>query len=205
MRFVLAALVLAACTSTHSPRPAAPSAAVRTEIERAEAAEARREHDVARTHYEAAIAAARDPVSVGFARREFAETLATWGETEEARTQLEAAVAAVPTDPVAWQMLGIIRHQLGDIDGAFAALERSKQLAPRAWIPRRDLAVLHWSRGEGRNAHPDPKVAARHRAAARAEYEAMLELDLPERLREKVRWAIEVLSRPPGAAPPPAS
>src|SRR5690606_21988198 len=120
VRFLLAALVLAACTSTHSPRPAAPSPTVREAIERAEAAEARREHDVAREHYQAAVAAARDPASVGFARREFAETLAKWGETEEARTQLEAAVAAVPADPIAWQMLGIIRHQLGDIDGAFA-------------------------------------------------------------------------------------
>ena len=69
-----------------------------------------------------------------------------------------------------------------DIPGALAALEKSKQLAPRAWIPRRDLAVLHWKLG--------------HRAEALAEYRAMLELDLPARLREKVEWAIQQLSKP---------
>lgn len=178
-------------------KPIAPKPAdtVRVEIDRAEQAEKAREHHVARTHYENAIAAASDPASVGFARREFGETLATWGENAEARTQLEGSVAAVPTDPIAWQMLGIVRHKLGDIPGAFAAFETSKALAPRAWIPRRDLAVLHWSRGQGPTADPDPAVAAKHRAAALAEYQALLDLDLPERLREKVQWAIDVLSK----------
>jgi Tfp pilus assembly protein PilF len=171
---------------------------VRAEIEAAEDAEKQRDHEVARAHYEAAVAAAHDPKSAGFAHREYGETLATWGENEAARTQLEAAVAAVATDPMAWQMLGILRAKLDDVAGAFAALERSKQLAPRAWVPRRDLAVLHWTRGEGRTADPDPTVAASHRAAALAEYKAMLDLELPDRLREKVRWAIDVLSRPAG-------
>lgn len=205
MRRALAlALLLAACAGS-APRRPAPIDTVRREVEAAEAAERARKHDVARAHYEAAVAAAKDPPSVAFARREFGETLATWGENAEARAQLEASVVAVATDPVAWQMLGILRHELGDIDGAFAALERSKSLAPRAWIPRRDLAVLHWRLGEGRAAERDPALAAKHRAAALAEYEAMLELDLPDRLREKVRWAIEVLSRPAGPAPVPPS
>jgi tetratricopeptide (TPR) repeat protein len=166
-----------------------PSNAVKLEIERAEQAEQKREHEVARTHYEAAIALATDPRSAAFARREFAETLATWGELEAARDQLEQAVAATPADPIAWQMLGIVRASdaIKDLPGAFAALERSKQLAPHAWIPRRDLAVLHWKLG--------------HRAEALAEYRAMLELDLPQRLRDKVQWAIGELSRP---APPPS-
>jgi tetratricopeptide (TPR) repeat protein len=176
--------------------------AVRAEITAAEDAEAKRNHEVARTHYEAAVAAAHDPRSAGFAHREYGETLATWGENEAARTHLEASVAAVATDPMAWQMLGILRAKLGDTAGAFTALERSKQLAPRAWIPRRDLAVLHWTLAEGRTHDPDPAVAARHRAAALAEYKEMLDLDLPDRLREKVRWAIDVLSRPAATAQP---
>lgn len=204
LRVAVVALALLACSRKPPVRPQ-PVDIVRSEIEQAEAAEAQRKHDVARIHYKNAVAAARDPGSIGFARREFGETLATWGENAEARVQLEAAVAAVPADPIAWQMLGIVRAKLDDVAGAFAALERSKQLAPRAWIPRRDLAVLHWTRGEGRTADPDPQVAARHRAAALDEYRAMLDLDLPDRLREKVRWAIGVLSKPPGAAPPPSS
>lgn len=208
-RLVVAGCLLligsAACMRSTARAPQ-PDDVVTAEIAKAEAAEAKREHLIAREHYDRAIAAAeqrRDPASIGFARRELGETLATWGENEQARTQLEAAVAAVPRDPVAWQMLGIVRHKLGDIPGAFAALEKSKALAPRAWIPRRDLAVLHWSRGEGRTADPDPATAARHRAAALAEYKAMLDLELPARLREKVEWAIAALSKgASGTAPP---
>jgi tetratricopeptide (TPR) repeat protein len=198
---LLLAAALAACA--HNPnRPTLahkPDANVRAEIDAAEAAEGRRDHLVARQHYEAAVAAADaspNQVSRGFAHREFGETLATWGETAEARTHLEASVAAIPEDPIAWQMLGIVRTKLGDLPGAFTALEKSKQLAPRAWIPRRDLAVLHWSLAEGRTASPDPQAAAQHRAAALAEYQAMLDLDLPDRVREKVKWAIDVLSTP---------
>jgi tetratricopeptide (TPR) repeat protein len=198
---VLAIAVTLGCT-TRTPSPRRPTPEVKAELERAEAAEAERRHDVARTHYERAISVAKPPASLGLARREYGETLATWGELDAARAQLEGSVTSLPSDPVAWQMLGIVRHKLGDLDGAVVALERSKQLAPRAWIPRRDLAALHWSRGEGRSADPDPAIAARHRAAALAEYRAMLELELPDRLREKVRWAIDVLSRPAGAPPP---
>jgi len=177
-----------ACAGTARPAVHGPSNTVRAEIERAEQAELARQHDVARTHYELAIAHAKDPQSIGYARREYAETLATWGEIVAARDQLELAVAATPGDPIAWQMLGIVRASdaIRDMGGAFAALERSKALAPRAWIPRRDLAVLHWKLG--------------HRAEALAEYRAMLELELPARLREKVTWAIEQLSKPAPAS-----
>ena len=183
-----------------TPAASEPSDTVKKWIRRAETAEQNRDHEVSRKHYERAIAEAKDAVSIGFARREFAETLATWGEIDSARGQLEKAVVARPDDPIAWQMLGIVRHKLGDIPGAFAALEKSKALAPKAWIPRRDLAVLHWSLGQ--------------REEALAEYKAMLELDLPPRLREKVEWAIGVLSKPapfhvpdkaPAAADPPSS
>ena len=183
------AVALVACSRT--PAPQAPVDNVRADIVRAEDAEKARRHDEARTYYERAVAEARTPASLHFAHREFGETLATWGEVDAAKTHLEAAVAAIDSDPIAWQMLGIVRNKLGDVPGAFAALEKSKQLAPRAWIPRRDLAVLHWSLGQ--------------RDAALAEYKAMLDLDLPARLREKVEWAIGVLSKPDSrpAEPPP--
>lgn len=182
-------IALAACAKQHVA--SGPSNAVKLELERAEAAEEKREHDVARKHYEAAIDQAKDPASAAFARREFAETLSTWGELDAAAGQLEKSVAANPDDPIAWQMLGILRAHdaIKDIPGAFAALEKSKQLAPRAWIPRRDLAVLHWKLG--------------HKREALAEYKAMLELDLPQRLRDKVKWAIEQLEKPEPAAPAP--
>ncbi len=189
---VLCCLALLSCARTPAVR--GPSNVVRAEVERAEQAEEKREHEVARKHYELAIASAKDPQSVGFARREFAETLATWGELESAHGQLEKAVVATPDDPIAWQMLGVLRANkiINDVPGALAALEKSKQLAPREWIPRQTLAVLQWKLG--------------HRAEALAEYRAMLDLDLPPRLREKVKWAIDELSKPEGsgAAPPGA-
>jgi tetratricopeptide (TPR) repeat protein len=185
----LVLVVIAACSRT--PAPHAPVDNVRADIVRAEDAEKARRHDEARAFYERAVGEARTPASLHFAHREYGETLATWGEVDAAKVHLEAAVAAVDSDPIAWQMLGIVRNKLGDVPGAFAALEKSKQLAPRAWIPRRDLAVLHWSLGQ--------------RDAALAEYRAMLDLDLPARLREKVEWAIGVLSKPDSrpAEPPP--
>src|SRR4051794_37395511 len=187
-RHAIVVVLVAACSRT--PAPKAPVDNVRADIVRAEDAEKARRHDEARTYYERAVAEARDPASMHFAHREYGETLATWGEVDAAKVHLEAAVAAVDNDPIAWQMLGIVRNKLGDVPGAFAALQKSKQLAPRAWIPRRDLAVLHWSLG--------------HRDVALAEYRAMLDLDLPPRLREKVEWAIGVLSKPEGrpAEPP---
>ncbi|HEY5923126.1 MAG TPA: hypothetical protein VIV11_15710 [Kofleriaceae bacterium] len=188
---------LLAC-GANKPAVTGPSELVKRDIERAEKAEENRDHNVARKYYEKAIGNAKDPISIGYARREFAETLATWGEIESALGQLEKAVAATPDDPIAWQMLGIIRASdvVHDIPGAFTALEKSKQLAPRSYIPRRDLAVLHWKLG--------------HKQEALAEYKAMLELDLPTRLRDKVEWAIEELEKsdstaqpPPGPAPAP--
>lgn len=183
-------IALAACAKQQTVA-SGPSNAVKLELERAEAAEEKRDHDVARKHYEAAIEQAKDPASAAFARREFAETLSTWGELDAAAGQLEKSVAANPDDPIAWQMLGILRAHdaIKDIPGAFAALEKSKQLAPRAWIPRRDLAVLHWKLGQKRE--------------ALAEYKAMLELELPQRLRDKVKWAIEQLEKPEPTTPAP--
>jgi tetratricopeptide (TPR) repeat protein len=175
--------------------PRTPSPAVIAEIERAEQAERDRRHDLAREHYERAISLARDPASVVLARREFAETLVTWGELAEATAQIESAIAASPTDPSAWYTLGLLRHKQGDIAGALVALGRAKQLAPRDFQPPRAIAALHWSLGEGRAARADPDEAAQHRAAALAEYRAMLELELPAALREKVQWAIAQLSR----------
>lgn len=193
MRRAIACIALAACS--RAPAPKSPNDAVKTDIVRAEDAEKARKHEDARRYYEQAVADATDPTSKHIAHREYGETLATWGEVDAAKLHLEASIAAIDSDPIAWQMLGIVRAKLGDDAGAFAALEKSKALAPKAWIPRRDLAVLHWKLG--------------HRDQALAEYKEMLTLELPDRLREKVEWAIGVLSKPepfhvPDKPSPPA-
>jgi len=174
-------LAAAAC-SRGQPPPRGPTLAVRTEVGEAETAEKARRHDLARAHYQRAIAAAHDPDSIAFARHEYAETLVTWGEVPEAHTQLELAAAANPGDASVWHDLGLLRHDAGDDPGAIAALARAEQLAPSDPRPRTALAALYWKRG-------DKPQAAR-------EYRGMLALDLPERLRAKVEWALAELAKP---------
>ncbi len=178
-----AALALAAAAGCggRAPAPSGPSAEVRAEIERAEDAERARRHDVAREHYRRAVAGARDPTSAAFARREYAETLITWGEYPEAIAQLEGSLAARPSAG-AWHDLGLLRNQQGDVRGAVAALEQARALAPRDPRPRIALAALRWRSGD--------------RAGAAAEYRALLDLPLPERVRAKVRWALGELAKP---------
>jgi Flp pilus assembly protein TadD len=173
------ALALAACAHA---APAGPAAPVRAEVDRADAAEQARRHDLAREHYQRAIALAHDADSIGFARHEYAETLVTWGELPGARAQLELAVAAQPGDASAWHDLGLLRHHAGDDPGAIAALARAEQLAPRDVRPRTALAALYWRRGD--------------KASAAREYRGMLALELPDRLRAKVEWALAELAKP---------
>lgn len=177
-----AAVIVIALAACGHPAPRTPSTAVVTEVDRAEAAEKARQHDVARTHYQRAVAEAKDPPSIAFARREFAETLISWGEIPEAIAQLEGAVAAAPDDAAAWHDLGILRHNQGDDVRALDALEHARTASPRDPRPRVALAALRWSRGD--------------RAGATTEYRALLELDLPDRLREKVKWALAELAKP---------
>jgi len=182
------ALVALACACGSAPAPRAPhalagvSVEVRGDVDRAEQAELARRHDLARTEYERAVADARDPQSQHFARREFAETLETWGEFAEAIAQLEGAVAAEPGDPASWHDLGLLYHHQGDDARALAAWERSKQLAPRDPRPRIALALLHLCHGE--------------LGAARSEYQALLDLDLPDRLRDRIHWVLDHLEAP---------
>ena len=174
-------LALAACAAAP---PRAPSNLVKADIDRAETAERARQHEVARAAYVQAIADAHEPSDVAFARREFAETLISWGELPAAIAQLEAAVAARPDDAASWHDLGILRHHEHDDAGALAALERAREITPDDPRPRIALAALRWSRGDV--------------PGATSEYRALLELDLPERLRAKVRWALEQLAKPDG-------
>ncbi len=143
----------------------------------------KRQHEVARAEYERALVDAKDPETASLARREYAETLGTWGETAHAVELLERAVELAPADPAAWNDLGVFYHLVGDDPKALAALEKAKALAPRDWRPRRQLAML--------------LVVMHEYDRATAEYRAMLELDLPDRLRAAVHKALELLAAQP--------
>lgn len=183
------ALLLFACTR---PAPRGPAPSVQSEIEQAETAERARRHDEARAHYKRAVASAADPASIAFARRAYGETLMSWGEYPEAIAQLEGVIAVDPKHVASWNDLGLLHHNQGNETRAIDALQRAKTLSPNDFRPRRNLAVLRWTRGD--------------RAGALREYREMLELDLPDRLRAKVQWAIDELGKPRGspAATPPA-
>lgn len=177
----LLVLLLVACGARAKPLPP-PSIDVRAEIAEAEKSEKARRHDLAKIHYEKAVAGAKDPSSVWYANREYAETLISWGEYPVAIHHLETALGARPTDPVSWHDLGVLKHNQGDHAGAIKAFEASRNYAPKSPKPRVALAALRWKLGD--------------RAGATAEYRGLLELELPDRLREKVEWALLQLAKP---------
>ena len=195
MRRACVLVVLGACTGPQ--HPAEPRPDVRAEVRDAENAERARRHDLARAKYEHAIAVARDPESIGFARGRFGETLLTWGEYREGTQQLEASVAAYPNDPAPWHDLGLVREKDGNLQGAVDAFEHAQKLAPTDWRPRTSLAELRWNLAARCFRAPPPhERCAALVEATKAEYRAMLELTLPDRLRAKVQWAIQQLDLP---------
>ena len=173
--------LLVACGHAPPPRPADTT---RREVATAEAALRRRDYDGARAGYARAIAAAPDRPSEAFARRELADMLLLFDERKEAAAELEQVVTLRPRDAASWHDLGIVRHALGDIDGAATALNRARTLAPDDPRPRIALAALLWQRGD--------------RDGAAREYRALLDLELPPRVRDKVEWAIRELGKRPG-------
>lgn len=178
-------VVLAAACGHRAPAPASPAAVTRRAVADAEAALRRRDYDAARAGYERAAADAPDPPSEAFARRELADMHLLFDERAEAAAALERLVALRPRDAAAWHDLGIVRHALADVDGAAAALGQARTLAPADPRPRVALAALLWQRGD--------------RDGAAREYRALLDLDLPPRLRDKVEWALRELARPPAS------
>ena len=181
-------VIVAACAHAVSTPVHGVSAIVRADVDRAETAEKARRHDVARAEYERAIIDAHDPDSIAFARHEYADTLEHWGEYDAMIAQLEAIVAVRPDDAGAWHDLGFLYFKLRhDSARATAALERAKQLAPRAARSHVELAEIYWCTGD--------------RARAADEYRALLALELPDKVRAAARRALELLAAPTTAPP----
>ena len=168
-------------------RPTGPAPATRAAVTEAEEALGRRDHLAARAAYDHAVATAPDRASEVFARRERASALLLWDQRADADADLERVTQLAPDDAGGWHDLGIVRHARGDLDGARVALEHARALQPRDPRPRLALAALAWSRGD--------------RVAAAAEYRALAQLELPDRLRAKVEWALAELARPSPSTP----
>lgn len=183
LALLVAATVVAGCAHRTGPSPA-----TRQALAEAETALRRRDYDAASAAYDRAVASAAAPADRTLALRERAEARLFTGELAGAEVDLAAVAALAPDDPRAWHDLGIVRANLGDPGGAAAALTRAKGLAPDDLRPRLALAALAWRIGD--------------RARARAEYQALLDLDLPDPVRAKVRWALAQLATDDRAAPP---
>lgn len=177
MAGMLVVLGTAACLATPPPvRPGPDTAAL---IEQAEVAEKERRYDRARALYLEAKAAAPDDHSRALAARTYGRALIFWGEYQRAGTELDEAVRLEPGDPGAWHDLAMLRHGQGDMPGAEAAFRRSIAAAPDDGRSRIALAALLWEHGR--------------LGEALSEYQALSELDLPPRVRDKVAWAIRTL------------
>lgn len=148
-------------------------------IEQAEDAERARRYDRARDLYARAVAEAPDDGSRAHAAVTFGRALIFWGEYADAEAELSRAVQLDPALAGAWHDLGMVRHELGNLDGAEDALSAAVDASPRDPRSRIALAALLWKRGNDR--------------AALVQYEALAELELPERVRDKVLWAIDTL------------
>ncbi len=148
-------------------------------VDTAHGHERARRYDLARKSYEEAVRDAPDPRSEVFARRELASALIFWGEYTDAEAQLEQVVRIEPGHAAAWHDLGLLKHRRGDLPGAETALRTAVKRAPQDPRPRVALAAL--------------LVTQRRYPEALAEYESLLELDLPDRLRAAVDKGMQLL------------
>jgi len=148
-------------------------------IQRAEAHERERRYDRARTAYRRAKREAPDDLSRGHAARSFALALAFWGEYRAATSELEQAVRLRPKHAASWHDLGILSFRVGKHARAEQAFRRSIALHPRDPRSRIALAAMLWKLVRAQD--------------ALIEYQALVRLDLPARVRNSVRWAICVL------------
>ena len=110
-----------------------------------------------------------------------------------ARTILEQVVAASPSDPRAWRLLGVVRRQLNDTEGAVAAFRKVLELQPTNAQGMFDLGVTFAARRETDAAF---EWLGRARASRRVDMTQMEGLTMLDSLRADPRFAALV----PGAA-----
>lgn len=177
-RWLALLVVMIACGGA-TPAPEKPGRGTQDLLARAEAAEKERRYDHADALYRQARREAPDPASGAAAALAHGRALIFWGEYDQAEEALEEATRQAPGNAGAWHDLGMVRHERDDPAGAEAAFRRSIAASPRDGRPRLALAALLWKQRR----HPD----------ALREYEALAGLELPERVREQVQWAITTL------------
>lgn len=148
-------------------------------IDAAHEAESAREYLRAQALYEQAKEAAPDAPSRAVAARAYGRALIFYGEYDRAEKELSEAARLQPDDPGTWHDVGMVRHRLGDDPGAERAFREAIHRAPRDGRPRLALAAL--------------LTKQTRFVEALDEYRQLARLDLPERVRASVAWAIQAL------------
>jgi Flp pilus assembly protein TadD len=176
------------CSRPKPSQSASISAATRALVASAEAHERARRYDLARADYDRAVREAPEARSGAFAARKLSLALLFWGELADAETALEKVVSLRPRDASAWHDLGVVRVRTGDTAGGEVALRRAIALQPKQPMSRIAVAAL--------------LVNQRRFAEALREYDALLALDLPPRIRSAISRAqamlrAELARRPP--------
>ncbi len=169
-----------ACGTPAAKRPAL-DASTKALVKRAKAQERKRRYDKARLLYLQAKREATNDFNRAFAGRSYALALIFWGEYATAETELEGVVRLHRRDVASWHDLGMLRHRRGDLPGAEQSFRTAIALRKHNPRSRIALAALLWK-------------AKRYKDAL-TEYEGLLTLELPDRVRNKVQWAIGVLRR----------
>ncbi len=172
-------LALASCGARAPAGAFEPAAQTRELVTEARSAAAERRYREAEALYERAIRQAPDPASRGYANREWGRALALFGDYDEAIRALDRATQAAPALAGAWHDLGVLRYRAGRVEGAEIALRRAASLRPRDPRPRIALAAMY--------------VNAERFADARRRYLEVLDLDIPEDMREAIEEAMALL------------
>lgn len=188
---IWAALAISGCGPKPAPREPAIAPVTLGWIAQAEEQEKLRQHNRARLLYLRAKRESPDDVSRAHAAAAYASTLIFWGELAAAKRELTEAIRLRPDLPATWHDLGHVEHGLGDAAAAERALRQSIALAPRDPRSHVSLAAL--------------LVRERRFAEAISEYELLLGLDIPDRVRQAIERTLPRLRALRGRERPSAS
>ncbi len=113
-------------------------------------------------------AGTRSPLSAA-GPREGGMRSARWGEVQWAAPRLEEAIRRGASDAEIWHVLGLVRVQLGDLDGAEQAYRMGAATDPRVgenWLGLATVAVVRGDAGRALDAYDQVVARAPHSGAA---------------------------------------
>ncbi|HCA59584.1 MAG TPA: hypothetical protein DEP46_16565, partial [Blastocatellia bacterium] len=77
------------------------------------------------------------------------------GDDRRARSELEKATQSAPSEPAAWNNLGVLQLRQRDLEGARNSIEQASKLAPENAVVTINSATIALQRGENARASAD--------------------------------------------------